>query len=137
MTQSKLEHLQAIAAHLDWLLLDIAEKRTQGAWGCTVKENRTFIWSGRHELFTTDCEFHATQERSIYKCLGTSFDASYIVACSNNAERGWRSTKAAIKGLIATCNGFNFPDEDRPDAYRAIEDILAEWPLKSLKSKAL
>ena len=64
-------------------------------------------------------------------------DGDFIASCAGNAEAGWRSTKAAIKGLLLieaseTCaddaHGCNHPR----DAFEILESILAEWPIENL-----
>ena len=122
-------HLRAIEAHLDKLLA-IAAKRTPGEWDASGSKNEVI---GNNEY-----GFLAKEEVCCSPGRGQFWpeNASYIVACSNNAERAWRSTKAAIEALkflsVRTC------DESCPgglphasDVF--IDSILAEWPLETLK----
>lgn len=57
-------------------------------------------------------------------------NAAFIASCANNAEAGWRSTKAAIELLIIIAeNGIPMSDPTR----HLLEAILAEWPIETLK----
>lgn len=129
MTTAQLDHLRAIEAHLDRLLA-IAAKRTPGEWDASGSKNEVI---GNNEYgFISKEEVCCSPGRGQF----WPENASYIVACSNNAERAWRSTKAAIEALkflsVRTC------DESCPgglphasDVF--IDSILAEWPLETLK----
>lgn len=118
------EHLDKIVAKIDQLL-ELAEKRTQGAW----ESSGVFV-------------DHINQ----YNCIATSNtdeeDADFIAACAGPAEAGWRATKAAIEGwlgLFVYMNGFadGAPDASAHDklcneiasiAKTNIQQIIAAWP---------
>lgn len=130
MNTAQLDHLRAIVAHLD-RLLGIAAKRTPGEWVHFTDQGQI------GDISTDDRDSIAmTQERveiAQMADLGGNWrskmvevrnnNAAYIAACSNNAEAGWRSTKAAIE-----C-GISMGDFAAP----MLESILAEWPLETLK----
>jgi len=115
MTAAQLDHLRAIDVHLD-RLLGIAAKRTPGEWKQEdIITNE--IWGDGY--FICDCMDNHTA------------NASYIAACSNNAEAGWRSTKAAITLLL----GFEeYGDSRELESFEDVTTcVLAEWPLETLK----
>lgn len=121
MTPTQLDHLRAIDAHLT-ALLDLAAKRTPGEWKIEPG-NENELWGDSD--YICDC-FDNRQSNT-----------AFIASCAGNAEAGWRSTKAAIKGLLLieaseTCaddaHGCNHPR----DAFEILESILAEWPIENL-----
>lgn len=116
MTPAQLDHLRRIDAHLA-NLLSTAEKRSSGEWHKECHDNS----------FAHGCAVGDKKNGLIASRL-TQGNAAFISSCAGNAEAGWRATRAAIKGLLATCEGFTFPDEDRPEAYAALQDILAAFP---------
>lgn len=121
MTTEQLDHLRLLKAHLENLLAKAAE-RTPGEWedqqsdgiyNASVRANQSQPWTGN----------------GIASCF-TENDASFIAACAGNAEAGWRSTLGVIKryydsGICREWQGY---------MQTAIEPILAEWPLESLKT---
>lgn len=117
MTTAQLDHLRAIEAHLDRLLA-IAAKRTPGEW----EVDQSITWDkarGIHPQIV---------QRNAYL---TAEDAAFIASCSNNAEAGWRSTKGAIGWLLRVYDRCDEPTSEY--AKEALEGIIAEWPLETLK----
>lgn len=126
MTPSQLDHLRAIDAHLE-RLLEIAKKRTSGRW-----EVKHF---GNYEEYEVHPPVRCGEPaESNGLTLG---DATYIAACSNNAEAGWESTRKAIT-LLSHISQSPFlaetevGQEAQDNTDKAIESILAQWPLELL-----
>ena len=133
-------HLRAIEAHLDRLLA-IARHRTPGEWDASG--------SGGEVIGNNEYGFLAKEEVCCSPGRGQFWpeNASYIVACSNNAERAWRSTKAAIADWLSLYNSTEGYADGAPDASAHdklcnevasicrinLRHILAEWPLETLK----
>ena len=118
MTTAQLDHLRAIEAHLDRLLA-IAAKRTPGEWDASGSKNEVI---GNNEYgFISKEEVCCSPGRGQF----WPENSSYIVACSNNAERAWRSTKALI-GII-------IQDTWAQNADELTETILKQWPRETLK----
>ena len=129
MTTAQLDHLRAIEAHLD-KLLGIAAKRTPGEWCWSFHASTGFhrirtegMDGGEIEVAATDVLCSQFGQREA--------DATYIATCSNNAEAGWRSTKGAIGWLLRVYDRCDEPTSEY--AKEALEGILAEWPLETLK----
>ena len=59
-------------------------------------------------------------------------NAAFIASCANNAEAGWRSTKAAIALLLSMSQRMHDIETARA-GFDSLEAILAEWPLETLK----
>jgi len=108
------EHLKKIVAKCKSLLAG-AEKRTLGEW--YASHNKSAVYT-----------HHYPKNNQVAYTGFPNGDASFIASCAGPAEAGWRATIAAIEGLTLTCKGFKFPDEDRPDAWNAIQAIIAAWP---------
>jgi len=140
MSTTQLDHLRAIEAHLDRLLA-IAAKRTPGEWDASGSKNEVI---GNNEYgFISKEEVCCSPGRGQF----WPENASYIVACSNNAERAWRSTKAAIADWLSLYNSTEGYADGAPDASAHdklcnevasicrinLRHILAEWPLETLK----
>jgi hypothetical protein len=115
MTTDQLEHLRLIDAHLT-KLLDLAAKRTPGEW----KEGHSIVGDG---ISSTICNAPLPIET-----LGKNWlsNRPFIASCAGNAEAGWRSTLAAIKGI----SNYSILAEDMEEV---LDSILAAWPLESLK----
>lgn len=138
MTTAQLDHLRAIEAHLDRLLA-IAAKRTPGEWDASG--------SGGEVIGNNEYGFLAKEEVCCSPGRGQFWpeNSSYIVACSNNAERAWRSTKAAIADWLSLYNSTEGYADGAPSAHDKLcnevasicrinlRHILAEWPLETLK----
>lgn len=136
MTTAQLDHLRAIVAHLDRLLA-IAAKRTPGEWAGDW--NRI-----RDSQCATVCFANSFDPNTDDTWIA---DKEYIAACSNNAEAGWRSTKAAIADWLSLYNSTEGYADGAPDASAHdklcnevasicrinLRHILAEWPLETLK----
>jgi len=140
ITLEELDHLRAIEAHLDRLLA-IARHRTPGEWDASGSGGEVI---GNNEYgFISKEEVCCSPKRNQF----WPENASYIVACSNNAERAWRSTKAAIADWLSLYNSTEGYADGAPDASAHdklcnevasicrinLRHILAEWPLETLK----
>jgi len=140
MTTAQIDHLRAILAHLDQLLA-IAAKRTPGWWDTMgiAHSDCLRLFSGNNYLGvvgSSDAEKLAIQN-----------DAAFIASCANNAEAGWRSTKAAIADWLSLYNSTEGYADGAPDASAHdklcnevasicrinLRHILAEWPIETLK----
>lgn len=127
MTTTQLDHLQRIDAHLA-KLIDIAAKRTPGKWKpnkstCHVKgEEPTYDVSG---------------PQSDWFYLESEHDAAFIAYCAGNAEAGWKATRAAIEPLIQQANFWEGIPDCGNSCAKALESILAAFPLESLTQQAL
>lgn len=125
MATAQLDHLRAIDAHLDRLLRTPAPKER---WG---------VSNGGHWI---------ENDKRHKVALSYTERAPFIAACANNAEAGWRSTKAAIaeifksheaayEGWVLVCKGLG-QESGKYEGYPLppwAESILAEWPIETLK----
>ena len=138
------EHLAAIVRHIDNLLA-IAEKRTAGEWNPADEDfPLVYIPLPNAGLNAVSVLFEAD--------WGTLEDASFIASCADNAEAGWRATKAAIEGVLAarseayqswvyisselrvragTEEEYGFPSH----LTQVVNAILAAWPIELLNKK--
>ncbi len=138
--QERLDHLRAIEAHLD-RLLGIAAKRTPGEWDASGSKNEVI---GNNEYgFISKEEVCWSPKRNQF----WPENATFIALCANNAEAGWRSTKAAIADWLSLYNSTEGYADGAPDASAHdklcnevasicrinLRHILAEWPLETLK----
>lgn len=112
------DHLRAIEAHLDRLLA-IAAKRTPGEWDASGSKNEV-IASNEYGFLAKE-EVCCSPKRNQFWPENSTF----IALCANNAEAGWRSTKALI-GII-------IQDTWAQNADELTETILKQWPLETLK----
>lgn len=108
------EHLQRIRARCVELLA-IAEKRTPGEWKQGDDNHESIIIKGTGE--------HCYPLR--WNNGQGPDDARFIASCAGSAEAGWRSTIAAIDGILSR----SFTPESSSFLERA---ILAAWPVETL-----
>lgn len=82
-----------VAAALAWIetQLAICNAATPGNWGMSCVERRTFIWTGRDELFTTDAG------GNLYK--GTPRDARFIANARTLCPELLEGMKMTLEGL--------------------------------------
>lgn len=115
------EHLQRIRARCVELLA-IAEKRTPGEW-----KHRVNGVASASVLTLQPCgEWHKDASAVCYGPLSEE-NARFIAACAGAAEAGWRSTIAAIDGLLEHI-GFTIEETDREHSQAVLASILAAWP---------
>ena len=133
------EHLNLIRAKCVELLA-IAEKRTPGEWSVVD------ISPSRHDVLKPSGGKIASIMRGFDGCHeyreAAKPDARFIAACAGAAEAGWRSTIAAIDGLLKVYD-FNKPMEvlnpsvvmvaSYTEADATLKEIIAAWPLEILK----
>lgn len=129
MTSSQLDHLTKLKAHLEGLLAN-AKKRSPGEWKAESSRAYCADESVTHNVVGPPSDFMYLQELP---------DAIYIASCAGNAEAGWRSTLAAICAIKLivpqSCpQSLLRENDDVQNAYSLMEDILAEWPLETLKA---
>lgn len=135
---STAKHLQRIRARCVELL-EIASKRTPDEWRVWVM---SVIAAPRGECdvskSTRVCSTYRTNEDNRPR----TWDATFIASCAGAAEAGWRSTIAAIDGLLKRHaerqslvetyrqkhSGYN-PSCDFATEYASLlEPIIAAWP---------
>jgi len=120
MTQT--EHLKLIRAHCVELL-EIAEKRTAGAW--------SVVPFGNWEEYKLEPDiFGGEPVAANGMTLG---DATFVASCAGAAEAGWLATVAAIDDCIAE-------DEPYQTMYlmankQMILGLLSAWPIELLNNK--
>ena len=131
MTPAQLDHLRRIDAHLANLLA-IAEKRTPGEWAITKLGDNPESYPGIEAVLT---EENIVDNHYAYEGGGVNgmHNAAFIASCAGNAEAGWKATRAAIKGLLATEASDTCADEahacNHPsDAADILGSILAAFP---------
>jgi len=125
------EHLEKIVTKCRELLA-IAEKRTPGKWESGPTSQPT------QGLLVRGCDRYAKWRASTQMPIE---DAAFIAACAGAAEAGWRSTIAAIEGLLLIMaddkvaakqlsNHFGV-DDSLPPEYtpsKTLDAIIAAWP---------
>jgi len=125
-----IEYLNKIKAKCEELLAG-AEKRTQGKW--IHQEGRRMCLHG--SSVHSDPVLYGDE----YELAGV--DGDFIASCAGPAEAGWRSTIAAIDGLLlfevvnlSPCNGgscmvaTNADDALERLRFNAINAIISAWP---------
>jgi len=114
---TNIEKLQLIRARCVELLA-LAEKRTQGQWTPDETTDR-FVWMPNPKEDNLIKVYTAHAEG----------DKQFIAACAGAAEAGWRSTIAAIDGLlrIRDC-GIGYRSPEAQHAQMDLDAILAAWP---------
>lgn len=123
MTNAQLDHLKRIDAHLEHLLA-IAAKRTPGRWKAHVNNKRAITVGPINGPTVLSGEYFDIEDE----------DAAFIAACSNNAEAGWRATRAAI-ALLVSMGERQHDIETAKAAFDAFESILAAFPLEMLATQ--
>ena len=88
-------------------LLEIAEKRTPGAWSADVEDGSYFVYQ--------------PENRSGVACEINRNNAPFIASCAGPAEAGWRATIAAIESAQAF-------EVEWIGHYTLRDAILAAWP---------
>jgi hypothetical protein len=114
MTQK--EHLKKIKAKCQ-KLLEIAEKRTAGAWNTQTLSYRVQTNEGGIGKYVAEMMTDTSHERDS--------DATFIASCAGAAEAGWRATIAAIDQiLIARQDTICWDFFMKP----LMETTIAAWP---------
>jgi len=124
------EHIALIKAHLN-KLLEIAEKRTPGEWAITHREPGYSSRAPRNVIGPPGSMFEPGVVRTFIATSHINENADFIAACAGNAERGWRSTLAALDSLRMENRGSMAALTGREE--HLLNTILAEWPIESLK----
>lgn len=130
------EHLQLIRARCVELL-EIADKRTAGAWRCAHKKRET----GSYSIQTYYIPYIKKDSNVIAEGWESDeekdSDFTFIAACAGAAEAGWRATITAIDGLQGYAA---FTESDNASvcligqpAQDAINSIITAWPIELLK----
>ncbi len=118
MTQE--EHLDAIERHLT-KLLEIAKKRTPGAWA-NVEDcvRRDHSQAALVVVFGRPAGLSRVQDEQ---------DAAFIAACAGNAEAGWRTALSQIQFLrkISAVN-----EAASLISETALRIFIQEFPIESL-----
>lgn len=133
MTPSQIEHLKLIDAHLE-RLLDIASKRTPGEWeyskGCTGLSG---IFPDQSTSTHAVAMFQLSRFDEKVTLPNAANNAAFIAAAAGNAEAGWRATRAAIACLLVICDPASGADYTDYGGEVFLCEILAAFPLESLK----
>ena len=132
-TMTQTEHLQLIRARCVELL-EIAEKRTAGAW-VAVPRYTTSRMIEPCEVWCGDCTSIGSET--------VAANATFIASCAGAAEAGWRATIDCIDGLLAidAANGKTVAEEyDHADTIHAatqyaIAGLIEAWPIELLNNK--
>lgn len=128
------DHLQRIRARCVELLA-LAEKRTPGEWG--IERTRATNWigpmrqNGDGKINTIVCD--TNRDGLKRECVEQNdADATFIAACADSAEAGWRSTIAAIDAISAFVEACETGKARSKTNYAkqkaALEAIIAAWP---------
>lgn len=129
------EHLQRIRARCVELLA-LAEKRTPGKWCWDMRGEKWFdiqlgvAYDRSGAALTGDISqldvAEVDYDEQVAESLNTPQDAAFIAACAGAAEASWRSTIAAIDGLMLTDLYDSNPRQG--GAAKTLNAILAAWP---------
>jgi hypothetical protein len=143
-TDSRLEHLRKIDAHLEKLLSQ-AEKRTPGRW---IRERYVIKQPGGRVC--ADVGPHHTPPNEYPRScqVADEQNGDFIASCAGNAEAGWEATRAAIADWLSLYKATEGYADGAPDASAHdklcnevaslcrtnLRHILAAFPLELIKT---
>lgn len=129
-TMTQTEHLHLIRARC-MELLEIAEKRTAGAW--------IVVPFGNYDEYKLEPEIFTGEP--VASTGMTPEDATFVASCAGAAEAGWRATVAMIDCtilILACLDGC----ENHPLQARELEtakhfafELISAWPIELLSNK--